>query len=102
MTHFYVVLNLQSNLHDLYTTVRVGLLRNTNINSLNIFLTRIVRPTRVAGQPSMQYAKNTYSSMVVKRVGLKYVSNCFVNGCHIQVMTRPTPTLINVKWKWMS
>jgi hypothetical protein len=97
MNHFSIVLNSQLNHHHVSTNVGVGLLTKIRINLFNIVLTKNLRPTLCYNQQSVRYAKNTYTSIVATRVGLKQISNYFVNGSNILLTTRPTPTLINAK-----
>ena len=97
MRCFGIAFNSQLNLHDRYATVRVSLLLEIKINLFNFIPTKSSRPALGMHQQQTTYAKNMYTSMVVRWVGLKCISKCFVNGFNIQIATRPTPTFIGIK-----
>jgi hypothetical protein len=94
MNHFSTAFNSQPNLHHVHNDVGVGLLSEIKINMFNTIPIKNLRPTLGANQHPTTYVQNTFTSMVAKRVGLKYRANYFVNKIHFFGSARPTPTLI--------
>jgi hypothetical protein len=91
MNRFSIALNSPSHPYQTVTYVGVGLLPEIKIALFNIIPIENPRPTLCANQQPPTYVQNSFTSMA-KRVGLKQVSNYFINGFNIQSTTRPTPT----------